>query len=149
MTEQMSIQSNNQKIVKAGIICITDDEALIVVNRGDGKNPKIGFPKGHINLDGENMMECAARETYEETGIEFSPQMTGSVFDINDTRYYVVNTPIDVKNIDPKDNVEILMAKRMPLYSLLNFTNTKFINNSMRKYLETYCNPCNTNVDIW
>jgi 8-oxo-dGTP pyrophosphatase MutT (NUDIX family) len=49
---------------KSGLIILCNSEILLV----KGKH-KWGFPKGHIE-SGESELDCAIRETYEETGLK-------------------------------------------------------------------------------
>ena len=61
----------------AGIAIVFESEAgpmilLVHPTGASWKDPRMGIPKGKIE-DGENILEAALRETFEETGIKLEP----------------------------------------------------------------------------
>jgi len=61
------MNNNNTKQVEcAGGIVINDKQEVVIVNQN---HDSYSLPKGHVD-QGENYLETAKREIYEETGIE-------------------------------------------------------------------------------
>lgn len=62
--------------VAAVIIC--DDKYLLVEEIENGKNV-LNQPAGHVE-PGENLIDAAKREIYEETGLRLSPQYLNGIY---------------------------------------------------------------------
>lgn len=79
-----------------------EERYLLVQGRRSGK---WSFPKGHPEI-GENSLDCARRELYEETGMR-APFMYSYVYQLATGVYYLYNTRNE--NIcDTLDPVEIM-----------------------------------------
>jgi mRNA-decapping enzyme subunit 2 len=95
----------------------------VVLVKGWKKGAKWSFPRGKINKD-ENDLDCAVRETYEETGYDI--RGAGLIEDDNAVKYievtlreqqmrlYVVRgVPLD-SYFEPRTRKEISVSSRIP-----------------------------------
>jgi ADP-ribose pyrophosphatase YjhB (NUDIX family) len=74
---------NNDIIISAGLVIIQDNKILLCHPTGNKWWGTYSIPKGHVE-EGEDPIEAAIRETFEETGVIIEP---------NDIEYkqYVIN----------------------------------------------------------
>jgi 8-oxo-dGTP pyrophosphatase MutT (NUDIX family) len=115
------------------------------------QNKKWGFPKGHIE-NGENEIETAKREIYEETGIEdvkfiknFRQEdvyvVNGSISHTRDNMvekhsiYFLALTLADPLDFDKNEIEELRWADIKQALELLSFTNQKKIINLAYKLI--------------
>lgn len=95
--------------VRAGTIIINFDKKEILITQSYGRH--WGLPKGHLERN-ENSIECALRETLEETGIKLTIhdlKEKKSIYN-GDAVYYVVNGTklhYDTDNIDTNEISDI------------------------------------------
>src|SRR6185503_5025830 len=113
LTQFLSI--NNNKIYnlknKCGVILFDEQQQVLLVRNRECK--KWGLPKGSMEPN-ENLIECAFRETKEESGIDlykFSPSCIVSLINIERVYYLIVKIPGVIKNsLKPIDTQEIIEA---------------------------------------
>lgn len=100
-----------QKVLLIKTEWYTDDKIL---------NCKWGLPKGHKNND-ESLMECAIRETYEETGLNIIINNTHPSIKVKNTTYFIYVLDKNESSIfTPKDKKEITECVFVPLSYLNN-----------------------------
>lgn len=103
----------------AGVIIYNDDSFIIV----EGNQNIYSFPKGHLKKSiNESLEECAARELYEETGLEYTAEYfkTCKTIHIYEYIYYIINIDNKVNTFNIHDNNEILSCKWMSIAELLS-----------------------------
>jgi 8-oxo-dGTP pyrophosphatase MutT (NUDIX family) len=88
-------------IYGAVLHCRLTDRYCLVQGQRTGK---WSFPKGHIKKD-ESPLECVARETAEETGIDQLPSPQQEVR-LRAGVYYAFEVPFEL-GLNPRDHVEI------------------------------------------
>jgi 8-oxo-dGTP pyrophosphatase MutT (NUDIX family) len=73
------------------IIHSADNNRVLLVQDSDKRSSKWGFPKGHRELCDSNPLECAKRETLEETGLVYGIhyKSSGDQFKLSSGRSYV------------------------------------------------------------
>jgi 8-oxo-dGTP pyrophosphatase MutT (NUDIX family) len=119
----------NQKVY--GSICITPRNTVLVVK--GRKSGKWSFPKGHKNrLLSETYLECAVRETREETGIDLSEYDHVSVHRLSVGEYYLFEIQ-DELPIVIEDTIEIEEAQWMSLDDMLNVACNVDVNNFLTR----------------
>lgn len=74
------------KKIRAGCIIHCDKQYFLLV---ENYGQRWGFPKGTRD-DNESYIECALRETEEETGLVFTKEDTKEFIDILDSRFYII-----------------------------------------------------------
>ena len=122
-------------IKKAGTILINlEDKKVGLIYRK--KHEDYSFPKGHLQK-GETLLECAVRETEEET-LRKNHLLNGNVVAIDryssgeendvETYYYLaIDDGETSKDIPLKDREEILWKNVNEVYNLLTYNNLKEI----------------------
>jgi len=93
-----------------GTICMTPQNTLLVV-RGR-KSGKWSFPKGHKH-SGESYLDCAVRETLEETGVNLSEKIPVSFQRLSVGEYCFFE--VEENDLSPADTEEIVDARWMSL----------------------------------
>ena len=98
-----------------GTICMSPHNTILLV-RGR-RSLKWSFPKGHREL-GETYLECAVRETYEETGIDLYGLEPVSYQKLSVGEYYF----FEVREQEPLpvDSLEVLEARWMSVNEIQN-----------------------------
>lgn len=125
--------------VKCGGIIYNSDKSkvLMVMNRLSRINRefKWGFPKGHKKI-GEDNIDCAMREIYEETGIQYSKEMLQERKHLYGNIYFQLSLPSENENQDiflANDTKEVYEAKFIPVDELRNLN----VNRDVRRFLQT------------
>jgi 8-oxo-dGTP pyrophosphatase MutT (NUDIX family) len=101
---------------------------LLVLGRTSGK---WSFPKGHA-YDSEAPLDCARRETYEETGIKVYPNEK-SVIHLSKGTYFIYSINPDVK-VRPIDTQEISRALWILIRDIPKYPCNVDVNNFYRTY---------------
>lgn len=99
-------RNNTKRPTRAGTIIINYNTNEILITQSYGRH--WGLPKGHLEKD-ENCIDCAIRETLEETGIELSIhnlREKKSIYN-GDAIYYLVDGTTLNFNIEKIDTKEI------------------------------------------
>ena len=128
--------------LKAGTILVNlENKKIVLIYRKD----KIGyeFPKGHLEK-GENLEECAIRETEEETGrknhiveeLETVKYVTSRGEDVELHFYIAIDDGKTDKTIVEEDKEETIWVNMEEVENKLTFNNLKRVwNNSKEKVL--------------
>jgi 8-oxo-dGTP pyrophosphatase MutT (NUDIX family) len=101
---------------------------LLVLGRSSGK---WSFPKGHA-YDSENPIECARRETYEETGITVFPNEKNMV-NLSKGSYFLYSINLEV-NVQPIDKNEISKTRWILIHDIPKYPCNVDVNNFYRIY---------------
>ena len=142
-TKQPDVLANLAHIgdsgVKCGGIIYNNDKTkiLMVMNRRSRtiQEYKWGFPKGHKNL-GEENVDCAIREIYEETGIQYPKEMMSQRKHIYGNIYFQLELPQHLKNQDvfeALDTKEVCEIRFMAPDELRKLN----VNRDVRRFLQT------------
>ena len=141
MTEREFSSFNIKKKInkRCGTIIFnkTLDKIVVVLNRYSydiGEN-KWGFPKGGIKKN-ETYVQCAQRETLEETGLKiiFSPET--SIIKLGKCIYFPIIIDEEKTHLEPIDKHEIFEVKWLPIEALKNYSD-KHTNHELKKFLKT------------
>lgn len=82
-----------------------ENKVLVVKGRATGK---WSFPKGHKERS-EGYLECAMRETLEETGVALSEYRPAGYYKLSYGGYYLFDIPLEVP-LNPNDAEEVQEA---------------------------------------
>lgn len=123
------------KSICGSILISYTNRVLIVQGRSTGK---WSFPKGHRN-PGESMFECAARETYEETGILLTPYFK-QMHILSTGVYYEFLT--NEQNFQINDVQEITEVAWVPINKLQNYPINVDIKTFLHKYNQNVQKTC-------
>ena len=116
---------------KGGCILLSKDKkkiALVV-----RKENEYSFPKGHLEQN-EKLIDCALRETEEETGRKLKlltntytkhKYYTEKEGDITVYMYYVIDDGITNKNINDFDKEKFVWINLDKVYDILSYDNLK------------------------
>jgi len=116
-------KSSSEKVY--GTICISNlNTILLVCGR---KSKKWSFPKGHKHR-GETYIDCAIRETEEETGISLHNYIPLSYQRLSVGEYYFYEIEQEITP-EIKDSQEISEAKWMSLDEMQNSSCNVDVNN--------------------
>ncbi len=110
------------------IVFSTHGRVLIAQGRKTGK---WSFPKGHKNVD-EPQLDCARRETFEETGISLGEEYSKKL-KLGFGEYFIYHLE-DEPSLTIHDNVEIMDLRWVALEDLHNFDT----NRSLRIYIRRH-----------
>lgn len=111
-----------------GAICMTLDSKLLLV-RGR-KSMKWSFPKGHKKC-GESYLECAIRETLEETGLNLAGKVPVSFQRLSVGEYYFFE--VEEVPVCATDTREIIEVKWMNLKEIRDVSCNVDVNNFLRR----------------
>jgi 8-oxo-dGTP pyrophosphatase MutT (NUDIX family) len=108
-----------------GSILITPDNTILLV-RGR-RSGKWSFPKGHKKC-AETYLECALRETLEETGISMdkSTPMAYHKLSVGEYFFFEVDSELEAKT---QDSDEIIDARWVPLEEIADMPCNVDVNN--------------------
>jgi len=116
-----------------GTILISNyTRVLLVLGRSSGK---WSFPKGHAQ-DCEEPLECARRETYEETGLMIYPNQK-NIIHLSKGTYFLHRTSSDIK-VYPIDRREISKAQWISLQDIPKYSCNVDVNNFYRTYKDKF-----------
>ena len=118
--------------LKAGTILINSENKIALVYRKEDNG--YSFPKGHLEK-GENLKDCAIRETEEETGhtceliknkeINITKYITPSGENVETHFYLAKDTGLVTRYIDPKDKEETVWIGIDEVEDKLSYENLK------------------------
>lgn len=101
------VYTYRSKITAAGCIILSPNREQVILVF-DKRSERWSFPKGSIEL-GETEFEAAIRETYEEAGIQLTPDLLDDRITIRKYALYLVTLPINIEP-HPIDKNEISQA---------------------------------------
>jgi 8-oxo-dGTP pyrophosphatase MutT (NUDIX family) len=116
----------NHNRVYGTIILSSKGRILIVQGRETGK---WSFPKGHKNKNAEAALDCALRETWEETGLSLGKNYL-EILQLAAGKYFVYKVD-DELILETHDSKEIMDMRWTELNNLENFNN----NCDIRSYI--------------
>ena len=137
------------KVLKAGCILINTKEKKIALVYRE-KQQDYSFPKGHLE-ENESLIECALRETTEETKRECKLLEEESIY----IEEYLTSSCEDVKmyyflaeDIGPSKNIcddthPTFWIPFEEVYDKLSYPNLKKVWNAVKEKAESYCNKNN------
>ena len=104
MIKPYTLQDHKRKIInkKAGVFIYDSTEQKVLVIQSKGN--LWGLPKGTFEQN-ENSVECAIRETYEETGIQLSQHNLGACFYIRDQATYYF-AELKMQNVEISNTID-------------------------------------------
>ena len=104
MIKPYTLQDHKRRIInkKAGVFIYDSTEQKVLVIQSKGN--LWGLPKGTFEQN-ENSVECAIRETYEETGIQLSQHNLGSCFYIRDQATYYF-AELKMQNVEISNTID-------------------------------------------
>lgn len=107
-----------------GIIAISKQNKVLLV-KGRERN-KWSFPKGHIK-NNENSYQCALRECYEETGIQFDDILYNHSKKLYSGEYYIYK---GLEEFSPNinDTTEIMEANWFTIRQIIDMKNNIDVN---------------------
>lgn len=108
------------------IVLSSKGRVLIVQGRETGK---WSFPKGHKNKNAEPALDCALRETWEETGLTLGKDYL-EILQLAAGKYFVYKVEEELK-LETHDSKEIMDMRWTELNNLENFNN----NCDVRSYI--------------
>ncbi len=111
-----------------------DPDGLILVIISNSEIPLIGLPKGHKEWTDKTLWECAVRETYEETGIEFTSYIDSCM--IGGIQFYISNEQIDANKIAARDKKEVIKALKIPCDSVPGLISAGVANYALKRVIE-------------
>jgi len=114
------LRYNNRLYSHAGVILIHQDKILLVFGKC---HQKWSIPKGHIDPN-ESLMECAARELYEETGVSVTLTSDNPTF-CDERSVYYKHAIDEAPNVEVKDSYEIEKASWFTMPELRNLSEYK------------------------
>lgn len=125
----------NQKVY--GSICMTPMNTVLLVK--GRKSGKWSFPKGHKHkVYAETYLECAVRETREETGVDLSDTSHVSVHRLSVGEYYLFELQGELP-IVIEDTSEIEEARWMSLEDMSNVACNVDVNNFLSRLQRHGC----------
>jgi mRNA-decapping enzyme subunit 2 len=124
----------DSNLVYGTIVVSPDDKILVVKGRKSGK---WSFPKGHSYSE-ETELECALRETYEETGLQLSEYFQRT-FHLSTGNYFLYSYHSEPQ-CKTNDTNEIQDIKWASISELKTMRVNIDINTFLRTYPSTYSN---------
>jgi len=112
-----------------GTICISPSNTFLIV-RGRKSN-KWSFPKGHKHR-GETYIDCAVRETREESGLDLEDMVPFAYQRLSVGEYYFYDIPEEYP-LSINDNREITEAKWMTLDEMRTSSCNVDVNNFLNR----------------
>ena len=124
----------DSNLVYGTIIVSPGDKILVVKGRKSGK---WSFPKGHSYLE-ETELECAIRETYEETGLQLSEYFQRTLY-LSTGNYFLYSYDSE-PFCTTKDSKEIQEIKWASIQELRSMNVNIDINTFLRNHSSFYSN---------
>ena len=122
----------NPNLVYGTILVSPNNTVLLIKGRRTGK---WSFPKGHSE-QGETEIDCALRETYEETGIELSYNFSKIVHLATGVYFLYYMSEEICKPIDTK---EVMETSWVSLQAMKHMSVNVDINTVLRSYSKLVC----------
>ncbi len=134
------------KVKKAGCILLNpENNSIALVFRK--KQNDYSFPKGHLEC-GESLIECAIRETAEETKFDcellekepiyIETYITPKGEDVE--MYYYISKYTGLSNNDSEDRHLTLWVPYDDVYEMLSYDNLKNVWNNVKNKVQYYLN---------
>ena len=149
----------NNYIEKCGGIILNPqgDKVLCVMNKYtlNGGEYKFGLPKGHLN-NNESLAECAQREIFEETGLNFNLDEFKYFYKMRNVRMYIFKLD-EYKQLKINDKSEIALLEWYTINELKQLTTNreiKFLISALNNYknktlIEFYRDITSKNINKW
>jgi len=112
-----------------GSICITPSNTILLV-RGK-RSGKWSFPKGHKNR-AETYINCAMRETKEESGIDLINRIPVAYHKLSVGEYFFYEMEGELET-SINDTLEIIEARWVPLDDIAHMDCNVDVNNFLRR----------------
>jgi len=130
----------NPNLVYGTISISVDNKVLIVKGRKSGK---WSFPKGHAEQE-ETELDCALRETCEETGLQLSTRFQ-KILHLATGVYFLYLCQTETQCI-PRDTDEIIEFAWVPIHKLRRMNVNVDINTFLRSYGKKYMEFSNNTI---
>ena len=132
-----------KKVLKAGTILIDiENKKIALVYRQDLDD--YSFPKGHLEKD-ETLIECAIRETEEETKracvlLDSEPYLVSYVTSLNEEAivYYYLAKDVGKSDNDSEDTHPVVWVDYEEVYNKLSYDNLKELWLSVKDRVSDY-----------
>jgi 8-oxo-dGTP pyrophosphatase MutT (NUDIX family) len=124
------------------IIHSADSNRVLLVQDSDKRSSKWGFPKGHRELCDSNPLECAKRETLEETGLVYGIhyKSSGDQFKLSRGRSYIYQNAFmygdESKVVITCQEDEVSSVKWFDIASLKKRNTDGWANSHLRRWLK-------------
>lgn len=132
------------KVKKAGCILLNlENKSIAIVHREKQKD--YSFPKGHLE-SGESLIECAIRETAEETKfdcelLEETPVYIETYITPNGEdveMYYYISKYTGLSNNDSEDKHQTLWVPYEKVYEILTYDSLKNVWENVKDKVKDY-----------
>ena len=139
--EFASFNVKKKNTLRCGTIIFNEDctHIVVILNRFSyemGEN-KWGLPKGGLDKD-EKYVDCAIRETLEETGLKIKIKSDSAILNIGKTRYFpiILDQKTCTEKFNPVDTDEIYAVQWHSIDKLRMFKK-KHTNHELKIFLST------------
>ena len=109
---------------------------LLVCGRRSGK---WSFPKGH-KIRSETYLNCALRETQEETGLDLSESTPVAYHKLSVGEYFFFEMEEEVET-DVQDTTEVIEARWVPLQDIADLPCNVDVNNFLSRLTRQFRRP--------
>lgn len=116
-----------------GTICITPSNTILIVK--GAKTGKWSFPKGHKKFTGgttESYIDCAVRETLEETGVDLASRTHIAVHKLSIGEYYFFEIEEELP-LSVQDCVEVADAQWVSVEEMMRLPCNVDVNNFLSR----------------
>lgn len=125
-----------------GTVCISPENRILLVRGRD--TGKWSFPKGHRE-GRESFLDCARRETLEETGVELDGQQPTACHKLAHGEYYFFELD-EEPGLNPSDTQEVVEARWMSVEEMrrhpVNVDVNYFLDRLRRSAFRAAQRPC-------